>query len=175
MSRYQSFQTKRWYDREYDCLVYVYIYRKRLLDCILGTSFAVVCLQIYSTISKGLSSICKYSISFIQVNHFPGSYHMGRKDRLWNNINAMAELWGNEHFGFLPYTYILPRDSRQLRNYLGWVSPRCVIVKPPNSGTNYIANGLSSKFMRFTARGSGIKLVRHFTQIPKKATLIAQQ
>lgn len=53
-----------------------------------------------------------------RINHFPGSFNFGRKDRLWINLKAKAERYGHEVFGnFHPRTFILPADYSQLVEY----------------------------------------------------------
>lgn len=66
---------------------------------------------------------------FFQVNHFPGAFHMGRKDRLWQHINEMILLWGIDEYQLMPTTYILPSEYAKLKIYLRH-SLRDVIVKP---------------------------------------------
>ncbi|CAG9540704.1 unnamed protein product [Cercopithifilaria johnstoni] len=92
-----------------------------------------------------------------KVNHFPGAFHMGRKDRLWQHINEMIALWGLDEYHIMPTTYVLPRDAKKLKAYLHGNPPNIVILKPPAS-----------------ARGTGISIVSKIKQIPKKTSLIAQ-
>ncbi|VDM45226.1 unnamed protein product [Toxocara canis] len=94
---------------------------------------------------------------FQKVNHFPGAFHMGRKDRLWQHIHEMMMIWGADEYHIMPTTYILPRDARKLKNYLHCSPQRNVIIKPPAS-----------------ARGSGITIVSRMRQIPSKTALVAQ-
>ena len=51
-----------------------------------------------------------------QVNHFPASFQLGRKDRLWHNLLKLQLRFGRKEFGFLPQTYILPADIALLKN-----------------------------------------------------------
>lgn len=94
---------------------------------------------------------------FQKVNHFPGAFHIGRKDRLWQHIYEMMLIWGADEYHIMPTTYVLPREIRKLRAYLHCVSPRNVIVKPPAS-----------------ARGAGITIANRIRQIPTKVPLVAQ-
>ncbi|VDK50129.1 unnamed protein product [Anisakis simplex] len=94
---------------------------------------------------------------FQKVNHFPGAFHMGRKDRLWQHINEMMVMWGANEYYIMPTTYILPRDFKKLSNYLNNSSSHRVIVKPPAS-----------------ARGTGITITNRTKSIPVKNNLIAQ-
>ncbi|KAH7698852.1 tubulin-tyrosine ligase [Aphelenchoides avenae] len=92
-----------------------------------------------------------------KVNHFPGAFHMGRKDRLWQHISEMMELFPDDGFDVMPKTYILPKDAQKLKIYLSAPVKRHVILKPPAS-----------------ARGTGIEIVSKFNKIPTKPPLVAQ-
>ncbi|VDK47125.1 unnamed protein product [Gongylonema pulchrum] len=72
-----------------------------------------------------------------KVNHYPGAFHMGRKDRLWQHINEMAVLWGADAYHLMPTTYVLPRDVKKLKVYLNGTPPRNVILKPVRLLTAY--------------------------------------
>ena len=50
-----------------------------------------------------------------QLNHFPGSFQIGRKDRLWRNLSKMRARFGKQEFSFFPRSFILPQDIRLLR------------------------------------------------------------
>ena len=52
------------------------------------------------------------------VNHFPGSYGLGRKDYLWRNISRMARQHSNA-YDFCAKTYVLPRDRAGGRRFYG--------------------------------------------------------
>ncbi|XP_063040074.1 tubulin polyglutamylase TTLL5 [Engraulis encrasicolus] len=47
---------------------------------------------------------------FQKVNHFPRSYELTRKDRLYKNIQRMQQAHGYKHFHFIPQTFILPSE-----------------------------------------------------------------
>lgn len=87
----------------------------------------------YFRIARSFTSItqirCVRFFFFFQVNHFPGAFHMGRKDRLWQHINEMILLWGIDEYQLMPTTYILPSEYAKLKIYLRH-SLRDVIVKP---------------------------------------------
>ena len=51
----------------------------------------------------------------IQVNHLPGSFQIGRKDRLWRNLSRMQVHFGKKDYGFVPQTYCLPFDMKLLK------------------------------------------------------------
>ena len=42
--------------------------------------------------SEGFKSVKEYQ----KVNHFPGSYSIGRKDRLWRSLSRMQVLYGKK-------------------------------------------------------------------------------
>ncbi|XP_054016012.1 tubulin monoglutamylase TTLL4-like [Hylaeus anthracinus] len=112
------------------------------------------------TWGKHMKSACFKTLKESQkVNHFPGTFQIGRKDRLWRNLSRMMAKHGKIEFGFVPRTYILPQDLRCFRqvweksgNKEKW------IIKPPAS-----------------ARGTGIKVVHRWSQIPKKRAVVVQQ
>ncbi|VDK47935.1 unnamed protein product, partial [Taenia asiatica] len=105
---------------------------------------------------------------FQKMNHFPGSFELGRKDLLTINLSKMRTRFGSENFGFYPTTFILPREFSRLkdswkqglnrspsrnkkRNLVTW------IIKPPAS-----------------ARGAGIYLANRLTEVPRRKKSIAQ-
>lgn len=95
--------------------------------------------------------------SFQKVNHFPGSFHLGRKDKLWQNVRRLWRQGGQ--VPLIPETFLLPQDLGALRE--AWCregSSHCWIVKPPAS-----------------ARGAGVHVVHKWAQIPKKQPLIVQR
>jgi tubulin polyglutamylase TTLL4 len=89
-----------------------------------------------------------------KVNHFPGSFHFGRKDKLWLNLKYMSLKHGFEVFAhFHPQTFILPQDLQLLKKF--WINSEeelVFILKPPAS-----------------ARGQGISIINNYNQIPKSA------
>lgn len=46
----------------------------------------------------------------IQVNHFPRTIEITRKDRLLKNIRRMKDMHGAKHFDFTPRSYSLPKE-----------------------------------------------------------------
>ncbi|XP_043496287.1 tubulin polyglutamylase TTLL4-like [Polistes fuscatus] len=113
------------------------------------------------TWGKYMKSVSYKSLKEYQkVNHFPGTFQVGRKDRLWRNVSRMMVKHGKREFGFVPRTYLLPQDLRCFRqvwekssgNKEKW------IIKPPAS-----------------ARGRGIRVVHRWAQIPKKHPVVVQQ
>lgn len=81
------------------------------------------------------------------VNHFPGSYGLGRKDSLWKNISRMARKHGNA-FDFCAKSYVLPGDREALDR--DFTEGEVYIVKPPAS-----------------AEGRGIRLVNKAEGLPR--------
>lgn len=91
---------------------------------------------------------------FQKVNHFPRSYEITRKDRLFKNIQRMQQIKGVKHFDFIPQSYILPSEYQDfcaafLREKGLW------IVKPVAS-----------------SRGRGVFLCNHPDQVPLDENLI---
>ncbi|MFH4980664.1 hypothetical protein AB6A40_007373 [Gnathostoma spinigerum] len=103
------------------------------------------------------SSQYRSILPFQKVNHFPGAFHIGRKDRLWQHIQEMMVIWGEEEYNIMPTTYILPRDAKKLKAYLNTISAGYIILKPPAS-----------------ARGTGISITNKYRHVPTKTPLIAQ-
>ncbi|KAL8567949.1 hypothetical protein ACOMHN_029124 [Nucella lapillus] len=94
-----------------------------------------------------------------KLNHFPGSFQLGRKDRLWRNLSKMQVSFGKKEFGFFPQTYVLPQDLKQLkRTWEDSSSRQKWIIKPPAS-----------------ARGIGIKVINKWNQIPRRRPVIVQK
>ncbi|XP_054082097.1 probable beta-tubulin polyglutamylase isoform X2 [Zeugodacus cucurbitae] len=84
-----------------------------------------------------------------RVNHFPRSYELTRKDRLYKNIEKMQHLRGIKNFDIVPQSFILPIEYKELvsahnKNRGPW------IVKPAAS-----------------SRGRGIFIVNTPDQIPQ--------
>ncbi|CDS42800.1 tubulin polyglutamylase ttll4 [Echinococcus multilocularis] len=105
---------------------------------------------------------------FQKMNHFPGSFELGRKDLLTINLSKMRTRFGSENFSFYPTTFILPREFSRLKDSwkqgLDHSPPRnkkrglpTWIIKPPAS-----------------ARGMGIYLANRLTEVPRRKKSIAQ-
>ncbi|XP_032423892.1 tubulin monoglutamylase TTLL4 isoform X3 [Xiphophorus hellerii] len=94
-----------------------------------------------------------------KLNHFPGTFQIGRKDRLWRNLSKMQHRFGKQEFDFFPKTFILPQDIKLLRK--AWEdsgSRKKWIIKPPAS-----------------ARGMGIQVIHKWSQLPRKRPLLVQK
>ncbi|KAJ8004433.1 hypothetical protein DPEC_G00135660 [Dallia pectoralis] len=105
--------------------------------------------------SPGFKAIREYQ----KLNHFPGSFQIGRKDRLWRNLSKMQAQFGKREFGFFPRSFVLPQDIKLLRK--AWEdsgSRQKWIIKPPAS-----------------ARGIGIQVIHKWSQMPRKRPLLVQK
>lgn len=105
--------------------------------------------------STGFKVIREYQ----KLNHFPGSFQIGRKDRLWRNLSKMQARFGRKEFNFFPQSFVLPQDIKLLRK--AWEeggTRQKWIVKPPAS-----------------ARGMGIQVIHRWSQLPKKRPLLVQR
>ncbi|XP_015255803.1 PREDICTED: tubulin polyglutamylase TTLL4 [Cyprinodon variegatus] len=105
--------------------------------------------------SPGFKAIAEHQ----KLNHFPGTFQIGRKDRLWRNLSKMQLCFGKQEFSFFPRTFILPQDIKLLRK--AWEeggSKQKWIVKPPAS-----------------ARGTGIQVIHKWSQLPRKRPLLVQK
>ncbi|KAM9364450.1 tubulin monoglutamylase TTLL4 isoform 2-T3 [Pholidichthys leucotaenia] len=94
-----------------------------------------------------------------KLNHFPGTFQIGRKDRLWRNLSKMQARFGKQEFSFFPRTFVLPQDMKLLRK--AWEdggSKQKWIIKPPAS-----------------ARGNGIQVIHKWSQVPRKRPLLVQK
>ncbi|KAJ0070186.1 hypothetical protein NL108_002508 [Boleophthalmus pectinirostris] len=107
-----------------------------------------------------MKSVCFKTLGEHQkLNHFPGTFQIGRKDRLWRNLSKMAVRFGKQEFNFFPRTFILPQDIKQLRK--AWEdggTKQKWIIKPPAS-----------------ARGMGIQVIHKWSQMPRKRPLLVQK
>ncbi|KAJ8924380.1 hypothetical protein NQ315_007176 [Exocentrus adspersus] len=83
-----------------------------------------------------------------RVNHFPRSYELTRKDRLYKNIERMQHLKGFKHFDFIPQTFVMPMEYRDLCTTHNRIKGPW-IVKPVAS-----------------SRGRGIYIVETPNQVP---------
>ncbi|CAF4264552.1 unnamed protein product [Rotaria socialis] len=91
---------------------------------------------------------------FQRVNHFPRSYEMTRKDRLYKNVQKMQQEKGIKNFNFIPTTFLLPYEfedfSAAFQREKGiW------IIKPVAS-----------------SQGKGIFLINHPDQVPLDENLV---
>ncbi|KAJ8352745.1 hypothetical protein SKAU_G00242210 [Synaphobranchus kaupii] len=105
--------------------------------------------------SPGFRAIREYQ----KLNHFPGSFQIGRKDRLWRNLSKMQVRFGKQEFSFFPRTFVLPHDIKLLRKAWDSTGTRQKwIIKPPAS-----------------ARGIGIQVIHKWSQLPNRRPLLVQK
>ncbi|KAK9805688.1 hypothetical protein WJX72_012081 [[Myrmecia] bisecta] len=97
-----------------------------------------------------------YLNRFQKVNHFPGTWELGRKDRLHRNM-AKSKRSHGAAFGVMPDTFILPRDAADLL---------ADVARHP--GRLYIRKPLAS------SRGRGVRLVRNISQLDTAKPCIVQ-
>ncbi|VDP85866.1 unnamed protein product [Echinostoma caproni] len=109
---------------------------------------------------------------FQKVNHFPGSFQLGRKDKLWNNLSRLRAQFGRKMVDFVPRTFYLPCDFRLLKEV--WSrndTPAC------DCSTNLIGNTTRPKWIMkppAAARGIGVKVLRQWSDVPKQRNVIVQ-
>ncbi|KAF2347635.1 Tubulin-tyrosine ligase/Tubulin polyglutamylase, partial [Trinorchestia longiramus] len=112
------------------------------------------------TWGKHMKSTCYKSVkSYQKVNHFPGTFQIGRKDKLWNNFLRLQSKFGKEEFGFMPKTFVLPAELSALKTAFDKEGVKKKwIVKPPAS-----------------ARGTGIQVVDKWSQLDTDSQLVVQR
>ncbi|XP_069391426.1 tubulin polyglutamylase TTLL5 isoform X2 [Paralichthys olivaceus] len=94
---------------------------------------------------------------FQRVNHFPRSYELTRKDRLYKNIQRMQQTHGFKNFHIVPQTFVLPSEYQEFCNCFAkdkgpW------IIKPVAS-----------------SRGRGIYLVSNPNQISMDENILVSR
>lgn len=99
------------------------------------------------------------SLAFWQrVNHFPRSYELTRKDKLYENITRARASYGNA-FDFIPDFFVCPRDITAFtQSYNGGQIKKPFIVKPVAS-----------------SRGNGIFIIRKPEEIPLISNLLVSE
>ncbi|XP_050532720.1 tubulin monoglutamylase TTLL4-like isoform X2 [Daktulosphaira vitifoliae] len=111
------------------------------------------------TWGKHMKSLCFKTLRDQQkLNHFPGTFQIGRKDKLWKNLQRLMLQFSKDEFNFIPTSYILPQETKLLRQVWEKNDEDKWIVKPPAS-----------------ARGTGIRVISKWNQIPKKIPLVVQK
>jgi tubulin polyglutamylase TTLL4 len=70
---------------------------------------------------------------FQKLNHFPGTWHLGRKDLLAKNIAKSRRMYGSTDYNFVPDTFLLPDDRSLLESRMKQEPDALWIIKPPAS------------------------------------------
>lgn len=92
------------------------------------------------------------------VNHFPGTWQLGRKDLMFRNMSAQIREFGEE-YNIVPKTWILPYDLRLFQKEREETSGKMLwILKPAASSC-----------------GRGIKILSKYSSIPKKGPYVVNQ
>uniref|UniRef100_A0A6G1SA67 Tubulin polyglutamylase TTLL4 n=1 Tax=Aceria tosichella TaxID=561515 RepID=A0A6G1SA67_9ACAR len=133
-------------------------------NCVAFMKFEII-RQSNTTDSYYIGSWCKHMplVDFgklddwRKVNHYPGSFHMGRKDKLWLRLRLASQKY--DKFDSLhPKTFVLPKDYEELDKYWKNSPSNLFIMKPPAS-----------------ARGNGVEVINNISQIPESALKLPQQ
>ncbi|PAA94322.1 hypothetical protein BOX15_Mlig007903g3, partial [Macrostomum lignano] len=127
-----------------------------------------------------------------KVNHFPGSFTLGRKDRLWQGLRRFRVKYG-DFFDIAPATYCLPDDLLALRQ--AWeaaasnldtsisaasassVSSTSSFSSGSASDANLDCSGSPMWILKPPAscRGQGIRLLNKWHQVPKRRSALIQE
>ena len=94
------------------------------------------------------------------VNHFPGSWTLGRKDGLWRVLSEQSRRLGASEYPFVPKTFCLPQDRVLLEHAVergGMHGTGAFIIKPLNS-----------------SRGRGIRVTYEPLELPADAAVLVQ-
>ena len=92
------------------------------------------------------------------VNHFPGSYTLGRKDYLWKNISKQARSHPKD-YDFCAKTYVLPRDRELLQKDYEEVRFYAILHRP---------RAFFMRSLRVSARGSLVSVLGYACARPRK-------
>lgn len=98
-------------------------------------------------------TVCRFQ----KINHLIGTWELGRKDRLYNNVQRLERAKGLKS-NIVPEFYVLPRDRARLK---------IDMVHHPDYF--YIKKPLAS------SRGRGIEIVKHLDGIHPSKTCIVQR
>ncbi|KAF3830991.1 hypothetical protein GH733_002229, partial [Mirounga leonina] len=91
-----------------------------------------------------------------KVNHFPRSYELTRKDRLYKNIIRMQHTHGFKAFHILPQTFLLPAEYAEFCNSYSkdrgpWI-PNQISLEENILVSRYINNPLLIDDFKFDVR-----------------------
>eukprot|EP01063_Lacrimia_lanifica_P012756 TRINITY_DN19456_c0_g1_i1.p1 TRINITY_DN19456_c0_g1~~TRINITY_DN19456_c0_g1_i1.p1 ORF type:complete len:1080 (+),score=296.37 TRINITY_DN19456_c0_g1_i1:54-3293(+) len=94
---------------------------------------------------------------FQKVNHFPGTWHIGRKDMLIRGVLRARRNFG-DGFDIIPQTFLFPHDAPLLAAEMARTPGAVYIVKPPASSC-----------------GRGIYLINSASDIPHSENCLVQR
>ncbi|XP_067312344.1 tubulin polyglutamylase TTLL5 [Pseudorasbora parva] len=94
---------------------------------------------------------------FQKANHFPRSFELTRKDRLYKNIQRMQQTHGFQNFHIVPQTFVLPAEYQEYSSSFS-KDKGAWIIKPVAS-----------------SRGRGIYLVNNPSQIPLDENILVSR
>lgn len=95
---------------------------------------------------------------FQRVNHFPRSYELTRKDRMYANVIKMQQTHGFKNFDFVSKSFILPLEYQEFMGYY---------QREARKGTTtWIIKPVAS------SRGRGIYLANNINHIPLDENII---
>lgn len=93
-----------------------------------------------------------------KTNHFPGCWHLGRKDNLWRNLSRMKRSFPND-YNFVPNTYLLSSDFQRFTALKDSSEGKALWIMKPCA----------------SACGRGIKLISKKTKIKKKVNYLISE
>eukprot|EP01062_Namystynia_karyoxenos_P055152 TRINITY_DN4589_c0_g2_i2.p1 TRINITY_DN4589_c0_g2~~TRINITY_DN4589_c0_g2_i2.p1 ORF type:complete len:850 (+),score=281.95 TRINITY_DN4589_c0_g2_i2:103-2550(+) len=95
------------------------------------------------------------NLNFYQrVNHFPGTWGIGRKDQLHRNLTRMRRQFG-DCFDITPQTWLLPQDTRAIAADMQ-INPGCTYILKPCA----------------SSCGKGIRLITKLPENKVKAAVV---
>lgn len=115
----------------------------------MGLAHETRMLPIYKRLSKSQLNKCLspsfyilFRISFflnliIKINHFPGSFQIGRKDRLSRNLYHAQAMFGKNEYNFVPMTFVLPADYGLLKTEVDSKNNTKWILKPVSNKNSH--------------------------------------
>lgn len=95
---------------------------------------------------------------FQRVNHFPRSYELTRKDRMYANVMKMQQTHGHKHFDFVAKSFILPLEYQEFLSHYQ--------REHRKNGSTWIIKPVAS------SRGRGIYLANNINHIPLDENII---
>ena len=96
---------------------------------------------------------------FQRVNHFPRSYELTRKDRMYANVMKMQQTHGLKAFDFVAKSFILPLEYQEFLAHYQREHRK-------NGGSTWIIKPVAS------SRGRGIYLANNLNHIPLDENII---